>query len=58
MHNAIAPNLERPQKGRKHDRRARLGIMQKHNSALIGLNAAKRERQLLLRRDRIPVIRL
>ena len=57
MHDAVAANLEPVEQRRKHGGGTRLGIMQKHNSALIRLDAAKRERKLLPRRDRIPVVR-
>jgi hypothetical protein len=49
MHDAVAANLEPVEQRRKHGGGARLGIMQKHNSALIRLDAAKRERKLLPR---------
>ena len=41
MHNAIAANLERAQKVGKHGGRACLGIVQKHNSALIRLDGPR-----------------
>jgi hypothetical protein len=43
MHDFVVAGLERPQQRREHCGGTRLGIVQQHNSAPIGLDAAKNE---------------